>query len=219
MKKLILAAAMAFFASTASAAITGSSHDFSIGTYAATIGGGSACAYCHMPHNSPYTSATAPGAPLWARNITYSATYTPYNSSVTGHQTPATTPNAGSRVCLSCHDGTQAMAVVFQPSGVGTQSIATSGNTTQTMNAGGTMVGTDLSNDHPVSVTYSTTTATFGLTATPLAVFNVAVGGTVECTSCHNAHNARNASNNYPNRQFMAATGANDFCGGCHAAK
>ncbi len=215
MKKTILAVAAALFATTASAAILGSSHDFSSGTYS-NLAGGSDCAYCHMPHNSPYSVT---GAPLWARNIDYTQLYTPYSSAVSGHATPATTPNAGSRVCLSCHDGTQSMSVVFQVTGSGTQNLATSGNTA-TMAAGATRVGPNLGNDHPVSVTYSTAAAVFGLTGTPNAAFNIITVGTttVECTSCHNAHNARGAATSYPNRQFMVTIAA-DFCGGCHSAK
>ena len=215
MRKTILAVAAALFASSASAAILGSSHDFSVaGSTYYNLRGGSDCAYCHMPHNSP---TTVTGAPLWARNINYTQTYTVYASAVTGHQIPAQ-PNAGSRVCLSCHDGTQAMSVVFQVGG-GTQNLATSGDTT-TMAAGATQIGIDLRNDHPVSVTYSTTATVFGLSASPDGAFNIATVGTstVECTSCHNAHNARGAAASYPNRQFMVAY-SGDFCGGCHSGK
>ncbi|HEX9051008.1 MAG TPA: hypothetical protein VF841_10785 [Anaeromyxobacter sp.] len=214
MKKMILVAAAALFATTASAAIKSSSHDFT------AAGGGSSCAYCHMPHNSPYTSTTAPGAPLWARNIDYTATYTVYASSVTGHQVPANPPAPGSRICLSCHDGTQAISTVFQASGTGTKNAGTSaiGVMSATSPA---LVGTDLSNDHPVSVSYTTANAAiFGL-ADPATLATTAFSlpsGKVECVSCHNAHNAAGVASAYPTRQFMVAY-SGDFCVACHATK
>lgn len=219
MRKIILAVAMAFVATTASAAILGSSHDFSVaGSPYGAAAGGSDCAYCHMPHNSPVSVA---GAPLWARNINYTTTYTFYTSTVNGHQPTPTSLNPGTRVCLSCHDGTQALAVVFKIEG-GTQNLST-GASTIVLAAGPSRVGPNLTTDHPVSVLYTSTTAgnPFGLSGAPPSIFNITPGtSTIECTSCHNAHNAKGAAvcASYPNRQFMPVL-ATDFCGGCHSAK
>jgi hypothetical protein len=209
MKKIIVAMALAAFATGASAAIASSSHDLT------TLGGGSSCAYCHMPHNG----SAAAGAPLWARNITTVASYNVYTSVVTGHAVPSQ-PGAGSRSCLSCHDGTQALSVVFQSSGVGTKTAGTAAVPAMT-SASPAFVGTTLTSDHPVGVTY-TTTSIFGLTATPPAAFNVAMGQKLECSSCHNAHSGKNfaagGASSYPQRQFMANYNG-DFCVGCHSAK
>lgn len=212
MKKALLAVAAALVATTASATISGSSHDMTL-----FVGGtGAKCAYCHMPHNG----ATGAGAPLWARNIDYTPTggYN-YFSSTSGGQAKPTALNNATRACLSCHDGTIAVATVLTANGNGSQTVAGSTNTTKTLAASPANVGTDLSNDHPVSVLYTNGgTNPAGLAASPASSVFALPGGYIECTSCHNAHNAAGVANSYPNRQFMVAyTG--DFCSACHSQK
>ncbi len=227
MKKIIVAAALALAATTASATIAGSSHDLHANPNPALAGaiGGAACAYCHMPHNG----GTLAGAPLWARRIssatasatTYVATYSFYSSVVGGHTPPTNADGigAGSRACLSCHDGAEAIAVVFNANGTGTQDISTTkGGTKLTGNA---LIGTDLRNDHPVSVTYTNAGTNYaGLDTVANATsrgFSLP-GGNVECISCHNAHNAAGLAASYSTRQFMVSY-SGDFCAACHALK
>lgn len=70
------------------------------------------CVYCHTPHGAN----TNVGAPLWNRAIP-STTYTVYSSnSLT--QTPSQ-PGAASLVCLSCHDGQQAVDAIMNMPGSG----------------------------------------------------------------------------------------------------
>jgi hypothetical protein len=226
MKKLLLAAAVAFFASTASATIATSSHDFTIaaGTYG---GGGASCAYCHMPH----FAQSAAGAPLWARNLNLTGTgYTFFSSMVGGHSKPAAV-GAGSAACLSCHDGTQAVTQILKMGNLATGNVQVPGSQVAKQIAmlatSPALIGVNLSNDHPISVQYNTAWNTnyAGLNAAPPPVFNITNGvSNVECTSCHNAHNdARNktatqGSSAYPARQFMVYyTG--DLCAACHSAK
>ncbi len=227
MKKIIVAAALALFATTASATIAGSSHDLNSATTTSMTGGtgGAACAYCHMPHNG----SSLAGAPLWARRLpsatatttTYAATYSFYSSVVGGRTPPANAQSmgAGSRACLSCHDGVAAVAVVFNPFGTGTQDIST-GKSGITMVGSIAKIGTDLSNDHPVSVLYTAAGGGYaGLTAQASvpAAFSLP-GNQVECISCHNAHNEPGASSSYSVRQFMV-TYTGDFCAACHSLK
>ena len=70
------------------------------------------CVYCHTPHGANTTA----GAPLWNRAIP-STTYTLYSSnSLT--QT-ISQPGAASLVCLSCHDGQQAVDAIMNMPGSG----------------------------------------------------------------------------------------------------
>jgi len=91
-------------------------------------------------------------------------------------------PNNQSKLCLSCHDGTVA---IDSYGGITTGTIFI--NSAAPVN-----IGTDLSNDHPVSFTYNTALATADgelrdPTATP-AVSALLFSGRVECASCHDPH-------------------------------
>jgi len=73
---------------------------------------GEICVYCHTPH----AANTNVGAPLWNRAIP-TTTYTVYSSN-TMSQT-ASQPGAASLVCLSCHDGQQAVDAIMNMPGSG----------------------------------------------------------------------------------------------------
>jgi len=206
MKKVLVAAALALVANTASAVISGSSHDLTTAWGGGTI---AKCAFCHMPHNSPDTSGLAP---LWARNTSAPVNgYTVYSSVFGGQK--AAPPGVGSRLCLSCHDGTQAIAAIYNAAGV----IQNAGAAKLT--SGIALVGTNLGQDHPVGITYNSTfnnnNAGLGtITNTAFKLFN----NMVECPSCHNAHQGKITGGSYANRQFMVNTTA-DFCSACHMNK
>ena len=98
-------------------------------------------------------------------------TYTTYSSSSLDAETIAgqlAQPAGSSKLCLSCHDGTLAISSVNVLGGQTNVSVPMTG-----LGAGDTMppgqgeltgftrnLGTDLSNDHPISLTYDTTLAT-----------------------------------------------------------
>src|SRR3989338_1326057 len=128
------------------AAITGSEHDFSVNSWNPT---GEICIVCHTPHNASSTIA-----PLWYHALT-SSTFTVYSSP--SLQATVGQPNASSKACLSCHDGT-----------VGLDAYGARPGTT--LLTGSANFGTDLSNDHPISFTYDATLAT-----TDGTLFNPAV--------------------------------------------
>lgn len=158
------------FATSASAVITGSKHDFSADGYGST----QICIFCHAPHNN------AGGTPLWNHAPT-AATFTLYSSS-TLNSTQAQ-PAGVSKLCLSCHDGSVA--------------IDSYGTRTGTTNiTGDALLGTDLSNDHPIGFTYDAALATAdGGLVTPssasLVVANVPLySAKLECASCHDVHNS-----------------------------
>lgn len=76
---------------------------------------GEICVYCHTPHGAN----TKVSAPLWNRNIP-NTTYQTYDqlSTTTLTQT-VVQPGASSLLCLSCHDGQQAVDAIINMPGSG----------------------------------------------------------------------------------------------------
>lgn len=187
----------------ASAVITGSAHDFTTETWNTT---GEICVVCHTPHNG---DTTIPGSPLWNHEITATAAFGVYASS-TLNAGPMGQPDGLSKLCLSCHDGSVALDNF---GGTTTGSTFISGNA---------LLGTDLSNDHPISFTYDTALATADGELWDPATATVAQlgGGTIaatmlfsgqmECASCHDVHGTGVAS-------LLRFSNANsDLCLTCH---
>jgi predicted CXXCH cytochrome family protein len=160
------------------------------------------CIFCHIPHNAK------PEAPLWNRTVT-TAAYTMYNSDYltrAGYTMPSDVGQR-SRLCLSCHDGTVAVGSVYTVRGAAGP-IAMQGTGYMTSAATG-YLGTDLQNDHPVSINYDTgINIVFGTGLrgmelrspappinpkpyTGVKLYGAVAGtsqGLVECTSCHDPH-------------------------------
>ncbi|HEY3327676.1 MAG TPA: multiheme c-type cytochrome, partial [Novimethylophilus sp.] len=136
------------------------------GSIKATDGQTQVCVFCHTPHNA----STAVNGPLWNRN-TSGSTYTRYTSSSLDANTIANgftaQPAGSSLLCLSCHDGMVALGNVRVLNGQTNAAIAINGSTTTKMPDGSVAntgfsrnLGTDLTNDHPISVTYNDALAT-----------------------------------------------------------
>ena len=138
------------------------------------------CIFCHTPHNSrrdiPY---------LWNRND-QTTSYTPYQSStlfaVVGQ------PTGTSKLCLSCHDGTIALGATLS----GPQEIPFQGGIRFLPVGHTSRLGTDLSDDHPVSFEYDTNLASRNPELTdpsllPLEI-RIAADGQLQCTACHDPH-------------------------------
>ena len=106
------------------------------------------------------------------------------------------TPTGSSMACFTCHDGTQAVGAILNlPNNTASITYTAGG----LMNATGFVTGTallgkDLSNDHPISITYPTTDPGLVAKATVLGLVNgVKLFGTagsekVQCASCHDVH-------------------------------
>lgn len=171
------------------------------------------CVFCHTPH----AATTSPAAPLWNRQLS-TQTYTSYTSSSLDAETIAgqlSQPAGSSKLCLSCHDGTLALGTVNVLGGVQNAAINMNGT-----GAAGTMppglgeqtgftrnLGTNLTNDHPISLTYDTSLAQAdGEMFDPATAAHINVGipgmrpavpleatGTgnspqVQCGTCHDPH-------------------------------
>ena len=186
------------------------------------------CVFCHTPH-----AATSGATPLWNRKVAgqgYTQSYVMYDSSTLDAkqiQGALNQPGGSSKLCLSCHDGTMAIGSVNVLNGQG--SASTPGTRSITMNSGGATdsaaaphkmpagagtdtgftrnLGTDLSNDHPISVTFDAALASRdGELRTPDGVVVGArspgvrprlplepipeVGNQpqIQCASCHDPH-------------------------------
>jgi predicted CXXCH cytochrome family protein len=211
MKNLLLGIALAAITQvTFGQYITGTPHDMSTETWN-TGTTNKLCGTCHVPHNS----MTLAQAPLWSHD-TSNATYTMYTSAVssTFNATPGTRPDGNSKLCLSCHDGTVALNdfIGAQAPVSGTMGTVYPGTLA--------LVGTNLSNDHPISFTYDAALVTADGGLHPITTNVPALGGTIaakmlyagkmQCASCHNAHN-----NQYTNFQRMSNANS-QLCLACH---
>ncbi len=89
-------------------------------------------------------------------------------------------PTGASLMCLGCHDGVTAID-------------AFDGNSGTTMLAGSAVIGTDLRDDHPISMVYDAQLVGMDRGLRPVSDPAVASllreGNTVQCTSCHEPHN------------------------------
>jgi hypothetical protein len=170
-----LAVALLAFAGPASAGIADTKHNLGSGPGPAgrnqTSATAEICVFCHTPHGAD----TSAPAPLWNKRlgtngvpagggsyITYDTLQTP---SLDGTVAPV---GSISMACLSCHDGTQAMDNVinapgsgqFDPTGGGNdgRTWAWTGSTvdpaTGRLTSGAALLGTNLSNDHPIGIQY-----------------------------------------------------------------
>ena len=133
------------------------------------------CVFCHTPHGAQSTTL----GPLWNRTLSAS-TYTTYQSTsmdalapgMAGNQIAGTLdqPGGTSKLCLSCHDSTLAIGTVGVANGVSPQNTVMSIN--GVVSASGVMpagsgvatgdtrrMGNTLSNDHPISVTFTNAVA------------------------------------------------------------
>ena len=161
--------------------ITGSAHDFSSVAWAPT--NDQICVVCHTPH----LAMNVADAPLWNHELSV-ATYTLYDSP-TFDGTVGADLSSSSKLCLSCHDGTVALANFSGTTGVGTSIAATA-----LVGSGG-----DMSNDHPISFTYNDALAITDDGLRPPTTTNSGMGSTItndmlflnmmECASCHDVHN------------------------------
>jgi len=185
--RTILVVVCLSFALVAAGGVAGSKHDFSGNSWSK----GELCIVCHTPHNADTTS---PSLPLWNHETTM-ATYTLY-SSATLNATLTQPEHYGSKLCLSCHDGTVAV-----------DSFGGASGTTKLLPGNKGFIGTDLRGTHPIGLVYDsalatadgglhdpeTTTTVLGNSIRKDLLFNT---GNLECASCHDVHNAQSAATN-----------------------
>lgn len=173
--------------------VVGTAHDLSAtGLYHVTQSR-DVCAFCHPPHGTPKGLEQA--VPEW-NHVTTGAQFKMFSSSTLAGSVDAQ-PLGPSLACLSCHDGTVAVgALIEAPEGGGNEdySEAQRGvNPATGLMEGASVLGTDLSSIHPISVTYRADlnkglrppTELVGVRLYPANVS----GAEVHCGSCHDPHN------------------------------
>jgi hypothetical protein len=188
MKKLLVLCLGVLMASSMFATVVGSAHDLSVNAWAL----GEICIVCHTPHNAMIPQIV----PLWNHDTSNGAPgWQPYVD--TGDNTLNSVPGQPqgcSIACLSCHDGT--VAVDSFGGAVGAVMIgALDPNDDLT---------TDLSDDHPISMTYDAalSVADGELHDPTVTPSGLPAGGNIdadmlkgagndqlECCSCHDVHN------------------------------
>jgi hypothetical protein len=200
------------------------------------------CVFCHTPHAATSTVKS----PLWNRQLKAATTYTGYTSlsmdaDAGGFKTDTAKgrPAGASLLCLSCHDGTIALGNVNVLAAKTPVSIdMTGGDANDMMPIGNGVdtgftrrIGANLSNDHPISVTYDKNLADtdkelrkmntsqqhpetapigsiIGIRSPgyrpllPLAPTGAGGAGQVQCSTCHDPHLYDSAD---PNRKFLRA--------------
>ena len=179
--------------STATALIDGSPHDLS------AVAGGSACSFCHTPHGA------LSGTPLWSHKLS-AAVYRIYQSS--SLEANIGQPTGSSKLCLSCHDGTIALTE--------TASGGSDGGTYIAPGAGN--LGTDLSDDHPISFVYSAALPIEDVQIRPPSALPEQLkldrSGELQCTTCHAPHDNRYGDFLVmPNRGSMMCVWCHDLSG------
>ncbi|MFV2072263.1 MAG: cytochrome c3 family protein [Thermoanaerobaculales bacterium] len=206
-KILIIVIAIVAAAGVVSAqTVVGTAHDLSSTGPGATTNVTRVCVFCHTPHQA---TAAAGQDPLWNHTVSTVANYGVYASD-TMNATPTDIGGAAvgsqsvSNLCMSCHDGTVAVHSLYnEPNELGGAAITITagGNVNATGFITGTpLLGTDLTDDHPINFLYDAALATAdGGLVTPFSTAWVVNGtnvplfaGTVQCASCHDPHDDTN---------------------------
>jgi len=157
------------------------------------------CVFCHTPHNA------TPAVPLWNQTLSSGVTYQAYASSTL--KAPVGLPTGTSKLCLACHDGTVAIGSTIKNG-----RIAMQGTSAQGMMIGGSVIGTDLRRDHPISFT----PITGGSIVNPPAGSPVRLdpSGQVQCRTCHDPH--RMDIDTTTRKFLVVSNAASGLCVICH---
>ncbi len=153
-----------------------------------------ACGFCHTPHGN------VANIPLWNHKLS-DAVYKIYQSSSLDAKVGQ--PTGSSKLCLSCHDGTVALT-----------HTAKSGGTGVYITPGTANIGTDLSDDHPISFVYSDSLSAEDVQIRPASSLPKQLkldrANELQCTTCHSAHD-----NQYGD--FLVMSNENSqLCISCH---
>ncbi|MEN8169356.1 MAG: cytochrome c3 family protein [Pseudomonadota bacterium] len=187
-----------------------------------------ACIYCHLPPEEEET-ATRPGQiEGWNRIRPIAANFDLYNSP--SFDSAPSRPNDISLLCLSCHDGTMAVdRVVHTPRAWKSgddMSLHMKLSATDDLNSCGKChdgsvahditqkaIGTNLSDDHPISIRYAGLGMDIAGFKTPDSPRGFDNGvrlfeGNIECATCHDIHK--------PEARMLLRTDGEKLCTTCH---
>ena len=158
------------------------------------------CIFCHATH------AASPVRASWNRQMPVTA-YTIYSSN--SLDALPGQPTGSSKLCLSCHDGTIALGRIVSRA----QPIIMAGGITS-LRHGASNLGTDLSDDHPISFRYDTQLIQRDPKLKDPSQLPKAVrlddNRELQCTSCHDAHDDSRSA-------FLVMDNQNSqLCSTCH---
>ena len=243
----VLAFFLGFFASCMAAQdgskdrVLGTAHDLNAAFHEAV----DTCSFCHISHTTT-TSSDSPDKVLeWNHVLPANATYTPYSSAMLKTKSLSNTFSTAdafySLACLSCHDGSVAIAALYvMPDNVTVNSTATMSTFTSSGPINLVGANDDLSQTHPINFNYDNTLAeadrglwdvgrgenvaqigNTSLTAVRPALTYDPYGAlqqpilfdrTVQCATCHNPHSETNP-------EFLRVTmQGGKLCFKCHSA-
>lgn len=152
------------------------------------------CSYCHTPHGS---MSKVSG---WSRELS-TAVYQIYQSS--SLEAKVGQPTGSSKLCLCCHDGTVALTKTLK----GDKKEAF-------ILPGASNLGTDLSDDHPISFIYSEALSAEDVQILPALSLPESLkldpSGELQCTTCHEPHD-----NKFGNFMVMSNR-ESAMCISCH---
>ena len=177
---LLVGIALFFPSFVVAQGIIGSAHDFSSQGWSSNR----VCEVCHTPHNAQVVDA-----PLWDHEVNAAVNYAMYTSPTLDmdNTSNADGPQGVSLACLGCHDGATAIDSFAGNSGV------------QFMPDGPTKLGLDLSDDHPISITYDAGADPYfnsddgeGHVGVLQLYISIRGSNQVECGTCHNPHDPSN---------------------------
>ncbi|MBI5587947.1 MAG: hypothetical protein HY889_06225, partial [Deltaproteobacteria bacterium] len=161
------------------------------------------CVFCHTPH---HTNTAVNPAPLWNRGN--ASAYTAYGTTIGGSN--ITTVGSVSQACLSCHDGVTTFDNLVNAPGAGGVVAGGASQGWTFADEGGTggassmpafatgagderlNIGTTLSNDHPMSVTYNPNVASLRPTNTVIGTINLTTGLQASASTAFNNNLAQN---------------------------
>jgi predicted CXXCH cytochrome family protein len=159
------------------------------------------CIFCHIPHQKGTATRY-----LWNRSDPANP-YIPYFSSTL--KADVGQPTGSSRMCLSCHDGTIALGAITSSA----TEIPFKGGIRHMPYDSSSNLGTDLSDDHPVSFVYDDMLALENRQLKEPSALPAQVkleDDQLQCTACHDPHHN-------PYGQFLVMdNSASALCRACH---
>ncbi len=140
------------------------------------------CIFCHTPH-----TGVSGGGPLWNRTV---STFTAYGTTLGGSFVGDNDLGGITLACLSCHDGVTSLDTLVNAPGKGNGGTNTNqpinfdwvftidGNTvSDVLTTVTSVIGTDLTNDHPVSIPYTENIASLRPTSTVISALVMTTEG------------------------------------------
>lgn len=203
MKKIYIIAVLVVFSATSvmAASVVNSRHDMVASGFATGAGGSTeVCIFCHTPHGAQ-TAFTQ--VPLWNNTASASLVLADiYSSSmvINGISTQNFTVSEAqinatdARLCLACHDGGVGEPI-NQPNS-GDMVISTT-----TLMDANTLLGTNLSNDHPIGMDLTDNPQLIDPYIRTIAQIKTGFGeknpffgvnNNMWCSSCHDVHDGVN---------------------------